>query len=79
MPLDDGFNPGKVLGHYGYDASAARSGSVMLGFWQNDEVMKKLALLPELLEKHRSSNGKVRITFDYDPEFPRALVQVWGL
>lgn len=70
----DGVNSGLVLDHYGY----VKDVMVHTGFWRNDgTIFQKLAQVPELIERY--GNGKIRAIFDYDPDFPRALIQIWGL
>lgn len=64
-----------VLAHYGYTSEKT---APTRGVWANDgTALQRLSSLPELLEQHES--GKLRIVFDYDPEYPKALIQVWGL
>ena len=70
----DGVNSGIVLEHYGH----VKDIMVHTGFWRNDgTIFQKLAQVPELIEKY--GKGKIRAIFDYDPDFPRALIQIWGL
>lgn len=58
-----------IAEHYGYTETANTTGC-----WQIDETtLERLKTLPEVLDPKR----KIRITFDYDPDFPRALIQIW--
>lgn len=41
--------------------------------------MRNIRALPEILEQFTDPKEKIRIIFDYDPNFPRALFQIWGL
>lgn len=60
--------------HYGYEPDQL---SQRKRFWANSEtVMDKFMGIAYGLKKHRKKVGKVRITFDYDPEYPVALLQV---
>jgi hypothetical protein len=59
----------EVEKHYGYTESAHAS-----AYWEiNENTLERLKLLPEALDPKK----KIRVTFDYDPDFPRALIQVW--
>ena len=58
----------KVLSHYGYKDNAQT-----YGFWPiNEETLERLRKLPDALDPKE----KFRVTFDYDPEFGTALLQV---
>lgn len=73
--INTAIDAASVLAHYGYTPEKAAPAR---GIWANDDtVLQRLSKLPELLEQHGS--GKLRIVFDYDPEYPKALIQVWGL
>lgn len=68
-------NTAAVLAHYGYEPGRL---APTRGIWENDSAaIQRLSKLPELLERY--GDGKLRVVFDYDPEYPRALIQVWGL
>ncbi|MCI8935189.1 MAG: hypothetical protein HFE80_11935 [Clostridiaceae bacterium] len=70
----DGVNSSIVLEHYGH----VKDLMVHTGFWRNDgTIFQKLAQVPELIEQY--GKGKIRAIFDYDPDYPRALIQIWGL
>lgn len=65
--------------HFGYEnVHAPKHGT---GCWANDgeTIPRNIQELPEALELIVEPNEKVRIIFDYDPNFPRALFQIWGL
>ncbi len=59
----------EVAEHYGYsDISTFR------GMWPiQPSVLEKIKLLPEVLDETK----KFRVIIDYDPEFTRALVQIF--
>nr|WP_325304678.1 hypothetical protein [uncultured Dysosmobacter sp.] len=59
----------KVAKHYGYsDISTFR------GMWPiQPGVLEEIKLLPEVLDEAK----KFRVIIDYDPEFTRALVQIF--
>lgn len=68
---EDGVNSQTVLEHYGREMDV----HAMRGFWKNDDsVLENLKKIPELLD----AKEKIRITFDYDPDYPRALIQIRG-
>ena len=61
--------------HFGYEnVHAPKHGT---GCWANDgeTIPRNIQELPEALELIVEPNEKVRIIFDYDPNFPRALFQ----
>lgn len=66
-----------VFGHFGYlEDDYAPS----VGIWpNNDGTLSRLGGLPEVLQSFGGAQKKIRIVFDYDPNFPKALLQVWGL
>ena len=69
-------NSNAIVEHYGYNPEAANAPGTYLGFWPNEDgVFDGLANLPELLDRKQ----KVRIVFDYDPDFPCAMIQVHGV
>ena len=67
----------KALAHFGYDRSGV---APAIGIWPNDgDALIRLGHLPEVLRLHQAEKKKIRIVFDYDPDFPKALLQIWGL
>ena len=67
----------EVLEHFGYQKDSA---APALGNWANDgTAFRRLASLPEVLERFSNPEIRIRVVFDYDPAFPRALLQVWGM
>ena len=79
---EDGTNGPRTLEHYGYSPEDYLTGGVSRGFWPNDgTALEKLKNLPEYIQLAHPAQ-KIRIVFDYDPEYPRALIQVfsgkWG-
>lgn len=69
----------EVLEHFGY--ADGLSPDVGIGCWPNDVdlILARLAMLLEVLRQRDALKRTIRIVFDYDPDFPRALLQVWGL
>lgn len=65
--------------HFGYEYEREPKHGV--GRWANDgeAIMRNIRALPEILEQFTDPKEKIRIIFDYDPNFPRALFQIWGL
>lgn len=64
-----------------YDYVYERAPEYGVGCWANDgeTIMRNIRALPEILEQFTDPEKKIRIIFDYDPNFPRALFQLWGL
>lgn len=69
----------EVYEHFGYEVT--REAGVGSGCWPNDgkTIMRYLRDLPEVLEQFSDPKKRIRVVFDYDPDFPRALFQVWGM
>ena len=65
--------------HFGYEVK--HESGVGTGCWSNDgkTIMQNLRALPEILEQFSDPKKRIRVVFDYDPDFPRALFQVWGM
>lgn len=69
-------NSNAIIKYYGYAPEVVNAPGIYLGFWPNEDgVFNGLAKLPELLDRKQ----KVRIVFDYDPDFPSAMIQVRGV
>lgn len=67
--MEDILNSQKTAEHYGYFLIASKRAC-----WKNEPgVLENIRLLPEVL----SEDKKFRVIIDYDPEFPRVLVQVF--
>lgn len=72
--------------HFGYEATEELRRAA-LGFWPVAEsIPERLKTLGELIrgdllpkDQILEENGKIRIVMDYDPDFPWAMVQVYGL
>lgn len=66
--MEEALTTQEVIEHYGYKTAAGKSAC-----WKIDrETLNQLSKLPEVLDPKK----KFRVTFDYDPEFPRALIQI---
>ncbi|MCD7919502.1 MAG: hypothetical protein LUG45_05415 [Clostridiales bacterium] len=59
----------ELAGHFGYDAKTMPP---CVGNWPREKAMEYLTRLSEVLDENR----KFRVTVDYDPEFPRVLLQI---
>lgn len=77
MEKAHGPTPEEVLRHFGYPEDTQEKG-VGIGCWEKGTVFERFANLPELIP-YLDKNKKIRIVFDYDPDFPRALLQVTGI
>lgn len=69
----------ETYAHFGYEVKLEPG--VGAGCWPNDgeTIMRHLRVLPEILENYTDPKKRIRVVFDYDPDFPRALFQVWGM
>ena len=69
----------ETYAHFGYEVKLEPG--VGTGCWSNDgkTIMQNLRALPEILEQFSDPKKRIRVVFDYDPDFPRALFQVWGM
>ena len=57
-----------IAEHFGYAALANKHGC-----WKvQPGVFDRIRSLPEVLDPHK----KIRVIFDYDPDFSRALIQI---
>ena len=60
-----------VAKHFGYESIPEACGC-----WDvNETTLDRLRALPDVLNAI-CKNEKIRVTFDYDPDFPKALLQV---
>ena len=64
----------EIFRHYGYPEDTPDKG-IAVGNWEKDDAFERLAFLPELIP-YLDKSKKVKIIFDYDPDYPRALLQV---
>lgn len=69
----------ETYAHFGYEVKHESGAGT--GCWPNDgkTIMQNLRALPEVLERFSDPKKRIRVVFDYDPDFPRALFQVWGM
>ena len=69
----------ETYAHFGYEVK--HESGVGAGCWPNDgeTIMRRLRFLPEILEGYTDPAKKIRVVFDYDPDFPRALFQIFEL
>lgn len=66
-----------ILKHYGYDSECV---APMMGIWRNDgTALSRLISLPDALGLYKAEQRKIRVIFDYDPDYPWAVLQIWGL
>lgn len=64
----------EVLAHYGYSMEELRKeGEVGTGIWNKEEAFVRLGSLPDFM-KFVDSTKKARIIFEYDPDYPKALL-----
>ena len=67
-----------VLKHYGYSENDAAQA---IGIWENDmEVLKRrFSIMHEAIKLRGAEGRKIRIIVDYDPDYPKVLIQASGL
>lgn len=70
-------NTKDTLKHYGYPEDTPDK-DVGIGLWDKSDALDRLAKLPEMIP-YLDGNKKIRVVFDYDPDFPKALLQITGL
>lgn len=61
--------------HYGHDPKSLDRPGVTVGFWPREKAMERLKSLPNFMN-FVDDTKKVRITFEYDPDYPTALLLV---
>ena len=66
-----------VLKHFGYEGLDGIEG---IGIWPNDgTAIDRLRNLPEAIKVMGADTRKIRVVFDYDPDFPKAIIQIFGV
>ena len=66
-----GYTHDEILAHYGYAPDAAREYGV--GIWAREDAFQRLEYLPDFM-KYVNAKEKARIEFNYDPDFPAAVL-----
>ena len=69
----DEIDPDEVLKHYGYKPEEVRCNGVGIGVWRKEEAFQKLGDIGAFM-RFVDHNAKARIEFNYDPDFPAALL-----
>lgn len=72
----DGMSRKKVLEHYGYEDTKERN--VAMGFWKTETVPERIRSLSDALNGTLDFEKKIRVIFEYDPDFPRAYLRIEG-
>lgn len=65
----------RALEHYGHDLSELETRDPEIGTWPKEKAMEQLKSLPSFMD-FVDDTKKVRITFEYDPDYPTALLLV---
>lgn len=73
---EDGMSREAVLEHYGYDDTD--EAHVAMGFWKKESVPEQIGKLSDALTETLDFEKKVRVIFEYDPDFARAYLRVEG-
>lgn len=63
----------EVLKHYGYNPGEVHRNGVGCGVWRREEAFQKLGSIKEFMLAV-DEKEKARIEFNYDPDFPAALL-----
>ena len=65
----------RALEHYGHDLDELETRDPQIGTWPIEKAMERLKSLPDFMD-FVDDTKKVRITFEYDPDYPTALLLV---
>lgn len=65
----------QALMHYGHDLDELETKDPEIGTWPKEKAMERLKSLPDFMD-FVDDTKKVRITFEYDPDYPTALLLV---
>ena len=70
---------GKILGHFGYpeDLSQQKPG-ITFGYAKPDKAFGWLEQMKDFVP-YMDRTKKVRVAFEYDPDFPMALLVIEGM
>lgn len=63
----------EVLKHYGYKLEEIYCNGIGIGVWRKEEAFQKLGSIKEFMLAV-DEKEKARIKFNYDPDFPAALL-----
>ena len=69
----DELDPDEVLEHYGHKPEDVRCDGVGIGVWRREEAFQKLGEIGAFV-RFVDHKAKARIEFNYDPDFPAALL-----
>lgn len=65
----------QALMHYGHDLDELETKDYEIGTWPKESAIERLKSLPGFMG-FVDDTKKVRITFEYDPDYPTALLLV---
>lgn len=65
----------RALEHYGHDLDELETKDPEIGTWPKEKAMERLKSLPDFMD-FVDDTKNVRITFEYDPDYPTALLLV---
>ena len=69
----DELDPNDTMRHYGYKPEDIHRNGVGHGIWRREEAFQRLNSLGEFMG-FVDEKEKARIEFNYDPDFPAALL-----
>lgn len=75
---EDRVSPQMICGHYDYPDHEALK-TRYHAFWPREAVFDRIDQLSLVLRLIGGSEKRFRVVIDYDPEYPRALLQIFGL
>lgn len=67
----------EVLEHYGYKPEDTHCNNVGIGVWRREEAFQRLGKV-EAFMRFVDDKKKARIEFNYDPDFPAALLVTYA-
>jgi hypothetical protein len=67
-----------VYRHYGHENEVVPGNGVGYGIWEREDALQRLAGIKDFI-KFLDPNKKIRIVFEYDPDFSMALLLTEGM
>lgn len=66
-----GYTLDEILAHYGYAPDVVKTCG--MGIWAREDAFERLEYMPDFM-KYVDTKKKARIEFNYDPDFPAAVL-----
>lgn len=64
----------EVFNHFGYDYPPE---NCVVGAFPKERLFSELETLPDLVIANMKGRKALRITVDYDPEYPNFMMAIW--